>query len=632
MWGLNWATMTELLIDGVQVVLPKDFSVQVKRENPFITKNGEYTYELTLPLTNPTNAELYKHLNRLNSVQEVKSKRTAVLMADNRVYCHGTEIITGWTDDTVSIQLASGNSELNYFIGGDLQISFLEMKKTTPGFDGEGQYFPNRLKYVQKTYPEVEYCLAPVMDTDAGVVDNEWIVKIDAGTATLDSSLATTYKPQPYLCAYLRELLRAMGYELVENQLENTVYKDLYICHTKNTIAWHEMLPGWSVRDFLEQVERLFNAVFVVDNRKRQARLLLKDNFFSGERSVHVQHVEDVYELEVEEPETDDVTDSDVSYQYPDTEYWRWRCLSDTVKKAAKKESIPTSWKPGELDRILKWFEAAEHQKTDTLYTDRTDGRKYLFRNMGNEGLIRPVYAMVDEFEQLTREKATSTIELEMMPVGLDVADIPVKHSDYPQDLLHYKAYLPAVSKGTSSRTEETGTLEELIVGNVGGSEGGKDNLYLAFFTGIRDIVWHDHVKRTAFRYPQPYTDEYMANPGIWTDHYKTNAVGASLRLLAVDAALYRGGYDTDYAKAVKVHSHDPNVYAAHRVFEIRHKRYICKEMEFTLDANGRKGAWTGTFYPIRISDTEADARWILSDGRWRDGGVWLDNGRWLDE
>ena len=66
-------------------------------------------------------------------------------------------------------------------------------------------------------------------------------------------------------------------------------------------------------------------------------------------------------------------------------------------------------------------------------------------------------------------------------------------------------------------------------------------------------------------------------------------------------------------------------------VFEIRNKRYVCKEIEYTLDADGRKEAWTGTFYPIRISDTEADARWILTDGKWRDGGVWLDNGRWLD-
>ena len=33
--------MTELYIDGVSAVLPKDFNVQVKRENPLFTKNGE---------------------------------------------------------------------------------------------------------------------------------------------------------------------------------------------------------------------------------------------------------------------------------------------------------------------------------------------------------------------------------------------------------------------------------------------------------------------------------------------------------------------------------------------------------------------------------------------------------------
>ena len=77
--------MTELFIAGVSVVLPKDFSVQVKRENSFVTKNGEYTYDITLPLTNRVNAELYKHLNRLNSIQEIVEKRSAVLMADNRV-------------------------------------------------------------------------------------------------------------------------------------------------------------------------------------------------------------------------------------------------------------------------------------------------------------------------------------------------------------------------------------------------------------------------------------------------------------------------------------------------------------------------------------------------------------------
>ena len=114
--------MTELIIDGIQAVLPQSFSIQVKRENPLITKNGEYTYDVTLDLSNPTNAALFGHLNRLNSITDVKTRRSAVLIADNRVYCDGTEVITGWTEDTVSIQIASGNSELNSIIGGDRLI------------------------------------------------------------------------------------------------------------------------------------------------------------------------------------------------------------------------------------------------------------------------------------------------------------------------------------------------------------------------------------------------------------------------------------------------------------------------------------------------------------------------------
>ena len=86
--------MTELYIDGTSVVLPADFSTSVKRENPFFTKNGEYTYDITLQLSNSINADLYEHLNRLNSIAELKTKRQAVLVADTVESVHPV-MITG---------------------------------------------------------------------------------------------------------------------------------------------------------------------------------------------------------------------------------------------------------------------------------------------------------------------------------------------------------------------------------------------------------------------------------------------------------------------------------------------------------------------------------------------------------
>ena len=151
--------MTKLYIDGVAVSLPAGFTITVKQENAFFTKNGEYTYDIELSLQNPVNARLYGFLNRLNITERPATKRKAVLVADNRVYLNGSEIITGWTDETVSIQLVSGNSELNYFVGSDKLISELDMPVTNPVANGTVS-----TDYVTKVYPDVDYNLMMTYD------------------------------------------------------------------------------------------------------------------------------------------------------------------------------------------------------------------------------------------------------------------------------------------------------------------------------------------------------------------------------------------------------------------------------------------------------------------------------------
>ena len=217
-----------------------------------------------------------------------------------------------------------------------------------------------------------------------------------------------------------------------------------------------------------------------------------------------------------------------------------------------------------------------------------------------------------------------------MIPVELAVSEINRYQTGDPVRVSGIKLYLPVISSGSSEGDTTMGqTLEEMITNNTNETSSGKTDICLAFYSGMAEVK---ALGGLMYPFPRPYIDEYIADADTgFSRYYQTNTVGASLRLVTMNAQFYQGNYDIDYTKAVKVQSHDPNVYAAHQVFEIRNKRYVCKEMEFTLDAFGRKGAWTGTFYPIRISDTEADVRWILADGRWRDGGVWLDNGRWLD-
>lgn len=629
--------MTELYIDGTPAYLPQDLAVQVKRENPLFTKNGEYTYDITLPLSAPANAGLYSHLNRLNSVTEVKTKRRAVLVADNRVYCNGTEVVTGWTDDTVSIQIASGNSELNYVIGADLQVSFLDMKESDTTSDAT---------HILNRYPDIDYCLAPVLNRSNGHFVNLWkrYNHYDETTGEMELQWAADsehWAPQPFLCAYIREVMEACGYELLENQLEQTVYKDLYICHVEETSKWNEMLPGWSVGDFLEQIELLFNASFVVDNRKRTARLLLNNSYYAGMTTAHLTGVEDAYETEVEEPDREDHSQSDIYYNLPNNAYWRRACIPQAVHEQARHEDIPADFRPeaGEMARISYWFDDSSHRRYDTIYEDVLYGRSYILKSAALD------FYMVDRFKALERENPEAEIALDIMPVEMAQATV---HSEGDNveggiNVTDHEVFLPVIDgTGTNStdneeETEESPNVSDLLEEETAQeeTESSENPIFLAFFHALEVPIYFDREYPQADTYPIPFTDVYVEDVFSYPHslvYEKTNDEGATLMLSALDGLFYGNTYDIDYKKAFKLSCHDPNLYSPNLIFEIRHRRYVCKEMEFTLDANGRKGAWTGTFYPIRMNDTQADTRWILADGKWRDAGVWLDNGRWLDE
>lgn len=644
--------MTELYIDGVAAVLGKDFNIQVKRENPLFTKNGEYTYDITLPLDNATNAELYGHLNRLNSTQAVSTNRRAVLVADNRVYCNGTEVITGWTEDTVSIQIASGNSELNWLIGADLQISFLDGMPVTPALT-EAEV----MRVTAASYPDVSYNLPPVYDRTNDAVINPYFADLRQSPGQYcveldESGNPRDFYPQPYLCAYVRAVLEALNYTVEYLFLESTIYKDLLICHAVRSMKWKDYLPGWSVKDFLEQIELMFNATFLVDNRQRTVRVLSNNAFYAGQETVHVAAVEDTYEAERadedDEPEAVEMMRCDVRYAFPSSAYWRGMDLTSEVTSEAKHRYISTSYNPdtSPTERFRAWFSEEENQDLAAIVTDRRSGLKAYLKEVREDpfgqGEKRPHWAYLDLFHRIEREDPEQSIELEMMPVeiGLGGSYRYLTLLNDGQEAWGSMSLEMAIPEDSEAQEDESGTgmtVDEILESSTDSSKdessSGHGVIGLAFYE-LADINQSFYPSSSqTLNFPVSHTSPYLTSQASWYNGvFEVSSLGLTLSLDKLEELCWAGAYDIKQEDAIKISCHDPNLYDARFIFEIHHKRYVCREMEFTLDANGRKGAWTGTFYPIRISDTEADARWILTDGRWRDGGVWLDNGRWLDD
>lgn len=627
--------MTELFIDGTSVVLPADFSFVVKRENPYFTKNGEYTYDITLHLDNPVNASLYQFLHRLNSVRDVQSKRRAILSADNRVYCDGTEIITGWTHDTVSIQLASGNSELNYFIGADRLISDLQLKTTVPP---TGEDITTCHGMAAQTYPEFDHCYATVINPTADRILNGWDYKgpNNGYHYPVDTRIA-----QPFLMSYIEEVLRGIGYTLVTNQLADTTMAQLYIAHATETNNWAEMLPGWTVGQFMEQVEKLFNCIFLINARKRTASLLLRADYYFGQQGVHVKQVVDVYETEVvEQPDVDDMRDCNVHYEVPTTHYWNVHHMAGAARSLARKEHIPDDY----TGNIVNWFSVEAHQRKDTIYYSPAYDRWFLFAGLVERvsglGVYDPTFHIVDDYADLVAGEDKTDVAIRFVPAELD---------EYiPEGLSRSVNSLAAVVyRSVPDAAQEGGELDlNELVDTARDNEVAAESCVFLAFHNESPVAGNDY--STTDFYNTSANASKFATPG----HYRTSGarrrdgqqddseVGGdtilkdkgSLRLQYLTEYFYEDGFDIDAHKEVKVRSFDPNLYDTRCVFEIRNKRYVCKEIEYEIRPEGRSGAWSGIFCPIDIDDTAADLRWILADGRWRDGGVWLDNGRWLDE
>lgn len=608
--------MTNLYIDGIEVVLPSEFSITVKHENAFFTKNGEYTYDIELSLLVPQNAKLYNFLNRLNVTEPPATKRRAVLVADNRVYINGTEIITGWTDTSVNIQLVSGNSELNYFIGADDLISTLNMPETNPIVNGTVS-----TDYIVKTYPEVDFNLMMTYDSGRKIDKNIWLFNPTDGTlngyTTPHQDIKDyDYIPQPFLCAYMRELFKALGYTLKVNSIEDSPWKVTYIVHVNETYKWNEMLPGWKIKDFLEAIESMFNGTFLVNQKNKTAFFLQNVSFLPNVQYVHLRNVVDAYTVECEDEE-EGASNSTIRYKLPDTEYYKLRCLPEVVKRTAKYKVMDTDY--------YSFFSKESNRVKDTIFysLDWKCSMIYLW----GEPMIMAV-EVVDQLADLVRHNAVSEKELDFIPAEIVDRKCYTPES-YPKTTpydLH--CCIPSVSgseeEQQDSENSDLSTIYDMV-NNLSEKRESQSDIFLAFYSGLNT---GSLISSMAWGFPFAFSDRYInvgGAPQILPSDFP------SFNLEEMDKYFYSNGYKIDRKNPVKITCYDSNVYPASSVFEIFNRRFLAKEIEYSIGPNGRTKAWTGTFYPADIPDSEVEKRWILSDGKWRDGGVWLDEGRWLD-
>lgn len=132
--------MLQLTINGLPAVIKKGTSFKLTRENPALSEQGDYTFEVTLPLRGcPGNRAIYGHAHRIESPLPDILKELPFRLASPLVTLTGTARATSLTQDEIKVQLVAGRSEANLKTtdddGNDIYIDEMDLGKIFDEYD-----------------------------------------------------------------------------------------------------------------------------------------------------------------------------------------------------------------------------------------------------------------------------------------------------------------------------------------------------------------------------------------------------------------------------------------------------------------------------------------------------------------
>jgi hypothetical protein len=577
--------MTELYIDRQPVVLPKDFTLDLIAENPFFTKNGKHTFDLTLSLENPENVKIYRHCNRPNNREEIASNRAALLIADNDVLLNGTEIILEVTDREVKIQLVAGESELNYFVGGDKKLSSLDLG--TVKVD-DSDYIP-----VYSSTEDMVYNMYPLVDMFYGVV--------------ITGSAAHPLV-QPKFLFIITKILTALGYSIQDNALEEVRFlQHLRILNGKKTAHYSRMLPDWTVSEFFTELENLFNIAFIVDDYEKTISIRFKIDYYQNTSKIFIDNVRDEFVETIDRENRLSYHQSNIGYELTDDVYFQYQRLDKAIVDKAEVSTYP-SYRDAFLDMINKYNHQSPTYLVPTLrktiFEDEHSGTQFvLIETPQFERNVR--LRKVNIFKDIINnpDNPDLDISLRIIPAPIRVVEIPVYSSDGRNVVIDTMlAPLPVVET-TDDAEENFAGIELTIEGDSDtGDSATSDELSLFFYTGQRTVFSKTYWSGKGYlqaQYPIGFVD-YVSEDEYRNEDRDIDRGRLTLRLDSKYGL--KPLYDSIPIDTVREYTFKficRKKLDAKAIFVFRNKDFVCKQLKYTVRPEGIDPVVEGVFYPV---------------------------------
>lgn len=276
--------MTRLFIDGQEVVLSENFELELITENPYFTRNGEYTYDIDIDLRDAHNRSIYQNINRSDVTKGIKNRK-ATLMSGALEIISGMEVVLSIENYTAKIQIVAGNSQLNYE-GGDTNIRSMLL-------DGISMSSQEAVNTLFGNFPEYKVVYPPIVNYTESNGDMSILNNVQVGE-DISFTDVENISPQYYLLYVVENLITKLGFTKGVNELEDDpVWSRLFIVNPYKDSILQELLPDWTINEFIEQIELFLDCIISIDKVNGRFNIISLNKYFENQDIVYLDNVID---------------------------------------------------------------------------------------------------------------------------------------------------------------------------------------------------------------------------------------------------------------------------------------------------------------------------------------------------
>lgn len=571
--------MTRLFIDGQEVVLSENFELELITENPYFTRNGEYTYDIDIDLRDAHNRSIYQNINRSDVTKGIKNRK-ATLMSGALEIISGMEVVLSIENYTAKIQIVAGNSQLNYE-GGDTNIRSMLL-------DGISMSSQEAVNTLFGNFPEYNVVYPPIVNYTESNGDMSILNNVQVGEDISFTDLENI-SPQYYLLYVIENLITKLGFTKGVNELEDDpVWSRLFIVNPYKDSILQELLPDWTINEFIEQIELFLDCIISIDKVNGRFNIISLNKYFENQDIVYLDNViDDSVEKTFDVDTNYAFAYKYVSYDLPSDKYYNYLKLKDGVRENCSIVSSP------EWDDFQTQYEQY-YSGPYILHSDEY-GLDYVVTDYSVSGETKKGLIIVDRFKDAGDLDSRDKSSFQIVPAEIE------KISIYSVTGGRYLIG-PAVKK---LKTDPGSNAINDLINSSEVKSDIPDKLYVGIYYGIQKAL-----NRGPNEFPGEYWDKM---PMGSNDRYfiqEPTTLGGNQAILTLPDytitldgdnglfnRIYKNKREIDTSVEYTFQFLTNTVYKLDRIFVIRNKRYYCKEIRYKITPKGMDKIAEGVFY-----------------------------------